>query len=123
MSEAAARSERLLACGYAGKAASGRSAFKAAFESSEGRTALRNKVVETERAIAYVRDNYRNHSHEHLPDGWEDPFSSARYLARDPDENAPVALPRTWLLRVGWRAQSMARPEQETAAAQRAAPR
>src|SRR5438067_6485069 len=63
---------------------------------------------ETARAIAYVRDNYRNHSHEHLPDGWEDPFSSARYLARDPDENAPVALPRTWLLRVGWRAESMA---------------
>ena len=51
---------------------------------------------EAARAVRYVLRNYRHHAREALPARWEDPFSSAR-------EDAPVAAPRTWLLRVGWR--------------------
>ena len=58
---------------------------------------------ETARAVAYVLGNYGHHSREHLPDDWKDPCSSARYLDVVPEDDAPVAEPRTWLLRVGWR--------------------
>ena len=54
---------------------------------------------ETARAVAYVRDNYRHHTLEQLAKDWTDPFSSARFLAAKPGDDAPVAEPRTWLLR------------------------
>jgi putative transposase len=57
---------------------------------------------ETARAVQYVLGNYRHHTHEHLPPRWDDPLSSARYLRDLPGEDAAVAPPRTWLLRVGW---------------------
>jgi hypothetical protein len=57
-------------------------------------------------AVRYVLGNYRHHTREHLPPRWEDPFSSARFLLGTFDEAAPVAEPKTWLLRVGWRAAS-----------------
>jgi REP element-mobilizing transposase RayT len=50
---------------------------------------------EVRNAVRYVLQNYRHHAREQLPARWIDPLSSAE---------APVALPRTWLLRVGWRA-------------------
>ena len=59
---------------------------------------------ETANALRYVLDNFRRHAR-----GWgdrlrafADPFSSIRFLGFA-DANAPVAQPRTWLLRVGWR--------------------
>ena len=58
---------------------------------------------ETVRAVRYVLGNYRHHTREHLPPRWEDPHSSARFLRGALPEDAPVAPPRTWLLRVGWR--------------------
>lgn len=61
---------------------------------------------ETARAIAYVRDNYRHHTREYLAKDWTDPFSSVRYLSAAPGDEAPVAAPRTWLLRVGWKQDS-----------------
>ena len=53
-------------------------------------------------AVRYVLRNYRHHARESLPARWEDALSSARYLRSLP-EDAPVAAPRTWLLRVGWK--------------------
>jgi REP element-mobilizing transposase RayT len=61
---------------------------------------------EVANAVRYVLGNYRHHTREHLPPRWEDPFSSARFLLGTFDEAAPVAEPKTWLLRVGWRAAS-----------------
>ena len=58
---------------------------------------------EAARAVAYVRDNHRHHTHEHLPERWTDPLSSARSLATAPGEDAAVVSARTWLLRFGWR--------------------
>ena len=58
---------------------------------------------EAARAVAYVRDNYRHHTREHLLKTWTDPLSSSRYLVAKPGNDDPVVEPRTWLLRVGWR--------------------
>ena len=49
---------------------------------------------ETANAVRYVLANYRHHARESVPRGFRDPLSSAV---------APLAEPRTWLLRVGWR--------------------
>ena len=54
-------------------------------------------------AVRYVLGNYRHHAKEHIPAGWRDSLSSAAFLQNAPDEDAPVTLPRTWLLRVGWK--------------------
>jgi putative transposase len=51
---------------------------------------------EVANAVRYVRTNYRHHARESVPARWDDPFSSAR-------KGAPVAEPRFWLLRVGWK--------------------
>jgi hypothetical protein len=61
---------------------------------------------EVAHAVCYVVRNYHHHAREHLPARWDDPWSSARFLREAPGEDAPVAPPRTWLLRVGWRAES-----------------
>jgi len=53
---------------------------------------------EVAHAVKYVLDNYRHHTREYVPPRWRDPLSSAA-----PKEDAPVAAPRTWLLRVGWK--------------------
>jgi REP element-mobilizing transposase RayT len=58
---------------------------------------------EAARALQYVVRNYRHHTLEHLPPRWHDPLSSARFVDRAPGADAPVAAPKTWLLRVGWR--------------------
>ena len=61
------------------------------------------KVART--ALVYVLFNNKHHGQP----GWElDPFSSARWFdgiaERPPDETpCPVAEPRTWLLKTGWR--------------------
>jgi REP element-mobilizing transposase RayT len=56
-------------------------------------------VLQTRREIAnairYVVGNYRHHAREYLPPHYRDP------LASRPD--APLARPRLWLLRDGWR--------------------
>jgi len=58
---------------------------------------------ETANAVRYVVGNYRQHMREHTPPRWEDPLSSARFVRQPPDDDAPVARPRTWLLSRGWR--------------------
>ena len=58
---------------------------------------------EVANAIRYVLNNYRHHTRERIPSGWRDPLSSAAFVARPPDGSAPVAPPRTWLLRIGWK--------------------
>ena len=60
---------------------------------------------EAARALRYVLMNFAHHAMawgEQVSATFIDPFSSIRYLAVDPGEAAPVAEPRTWLLRVGW---------------------
>ena len=52
-------------------------------------------------AVRYVLGNYRHHARETLPSGWRDPLSSSALLHTL--EAGPVAPPRTWLLRVGWK--------------------
>jgi REP element-mobilizing transposase RayT len=61
---------------------------------------------EVANAIRYVLGNYRHHTREYLPARWSDPGSSARFLGIAPAEDAPVAEPKTWLLRVGWKGRS-----------------
>jgi REP element-mobilizing transposase RayT len=51
-------------------------------------------------AVRYVVGNYRHHAREALPPSWKDPLSSALEVA---GEDTPAALPRTWLLRIGWK--------------------
>ena len=58
---------------------------------------------EVANAVRYVLGNYHHHAREYLPPRWIDPLSSARFLRTVPDHDAPVTLPRTWLLRIGWR--------------------
>jgi putative transposase len=58
---------------------------------------------EVANAVKYVIGNYRHHAREYLSAHWEDALSSARFLRTEPGRDAPVAEPRTWLLRVGWR--------------------
>ena len=60
---------------------------------------------EAARALRYVLLNFAHHARawgEQVSATFIDPFSSARYLAACPGNAAPVASPRTWLLRVGW---------------------
>ena len=60
---------------------------------------------EAARALRYVLLNFAHHAQawgETVAPTFLDPFSSIRYLAADPEEDAPVASPRTWLLRAGW---------------------
>ena len=57
---------------------------------------------EVANAVRYVLRNFRHHTRERLPPRWQDPLSSARFVRARPDDDAPVAPPRTWLLRVGW---------------------
>jgi putative transposase len=52
---------------------------------------------EVANAIRYVTGNYRNHSREYLPRGFQDP------LATNPLR--PLARPKLWLLRIGWQAE------------------
>jgi putative transposase len=78
--------------------------------------------LEVKRALAYVLCNVRKHAAQRgvpLPAGWMDARSSAAWFDGWAEPNAaerslglsrawlrderPVALPRTWLLRVGWR--------------------
>lgn len=71
---------------------------------------------EVKNCLSYVLNNARRHGKQRrqvkrvYPLAWADPCSSARWFdgfrgvrpERTPDQ-APVAAPRTWLLRVGWR--------------------
>jgi REP element-mobilizing transposase RayT len=57
---------------------------------------------EVAHAVRYVTRNYHHHDRENLPREFVDPWSSARWLVAALPEDAPVAPPRTWLLRVGW---------------------
>jgi REP element-mobilizing transposase RayT len=52
---------------------------------------------EVANAVRYVLANYRHHTREHLPPRWDDP--------RATHADSPLAAPRTWLLRVCWRAE------------------
>jgi len=80
-------------------------------------TAVRN-------ALRYVLANASNHAHEvhdkhRLAHGYLDPFSSARHFdgwnaasrrfIPEPDDDAPVAPARTWLLMAGWRTRGLLR--------------
>jgi REP element-mobilizing transposase RayT len=80
--------------------------------------------LEVKRALAYVLGNVRKHAAQNglpVPAGWMDARSSAawfdgwsehdaaerslglRSVRAGPADPRPVALPHTWLLRVGWR--------------------
>ena len=64
---------------------------------------------ETARALRYVLMNFAHHAQawgQRVAATLIDPFSSVRYLATSPGPAAPVAGPRTWLLRVGWQSGS-----------------
>jgi REP element-mobilizing transposase RayT len=50
---------------------------------------------EVANAVRYVLGNDRHHTREYLQPRWHDPHAARA--------NAPLAAPRTWLLRVGWR--------------------
>ncbi len=50
---------------------------------------------EVRNAIRYVLGNYRHHTREYLPRGWQDPLATRT--------DAPLTAPSVWLLRVGWR--------------------
>jgi REP element-mobilizing transposase RayT len=82
--------------------------------------------TEVRNALCYVLNNERHHAHERgetLPPTWFDPFSSAPWfdgwsmpLVIDEHWRAaviaiprPVELPRTWLLRRGWRKRGLVR--------------
>jgi REP element-mobilizing transposase RayT len=64
---------------------------------------------EVANALRYVFGNFAHHAK-----GWGlepsrafcDPFSSVEWFAAAPPDEAPVAAPATWLLRVGWRGAS-----------------
>ena len=58
--------------------------------------ALRSRR-EVANAVKYVLTNYRHHARERPPPRWDDPCSTRAA--------APLTPPRTWLLRVGWRAE------------------
>jgi REP element-mobilizing transposase RayT len=61
---------------------------------------------EVRTALVYVLNNFRKHVRTAMG---LDPYSSARWFGgwrqamTPPSEPAPIAQPRTWLLRVGWR--------------------
>ena len=60
---------------------------------------------EATNALRYVLGNFAHHAREwgDRPARFADAFSSVRFLGLA-GADAPVAAPRTWLLRVGWRA-------------------
>jgi len=69
--------------------------------------------TETRHSLRYVINNTRKHRsqrHEVVNRDWADPLSSERWfddwrqgwVPPPPDEQPPVASPRTWLLSVGW---------------------
>lgn len=81
-----------------------------------------DRVLSTPRqirvALAYVLCNARKHRRAPRDPGWLDPYSSARAfdgwrgVARDAlTDLAPVALPRTWLLAIGWRRGGLIDPD------------
>jgi hypothetical protein len=60
---------------------------------------------EVAHAIRYVLGNHAHHARQRGEDvrkPFADPFSSVAYLGAELLEEAPVATPATWLLRVGW---------------------
>ena len=59
---------------------------------------------EAANALRYVLGNFARHARQwgERATQYADPCSSVRFLG-DAPEDAPVAPPRTWLLRVGWR--------------------
>jgi REP element-mobilizing transposase RayT len=60
---------------------------------------------EVAHAIRYVLGNYAHHAEargERVSFPFADRFSSATFLAAEVPDEAPVATPATWLLRVGW---------------------
>ena len=79
--------------------------------------------TEVRHALGYVLNNWRRHGEHRDLQAWKlDPYSSAdlfdgysgwygerhaaglrRPLWLDPDEPIPIAAPRSWLLRAGWR--------------------
>ena len=67
---------------------------------------------ETRAALLYVLQNFAKHGEG----GWYDPLSSARWFdgwtVPPPrgDEAAIVAVPRTWLVTLGWRRHGRLRP-------------
>jgi hypothetical protein len=50
---------------------------------------------EVANAVRYTTGNYRHHTREYLPRDYRDPYATR------PEQ--PLAEPRLWLLRVGWR--------------------
>src|SRR5687767_7103945 len=78
---------------------------------------------ETRHCIAYVLQNFRKHSMqrgERCPRGWIDECSSAPWFehwARPPatplsDQDAPVAKPKSWMLREGWQLYGLIDPDE-----------
>jgi REP element-mobilizing transposase RayT len=61
---------------------------------------------EAAHALRYVFGNFARHARswgEEIRASYCDPFSSVAWFAAELPEGAPVAAPRTWLLRVGWK--------------------
>lgn len=60
---------------------------------------------EVANAVRYVLGNYRHHARENLPRGFVDPLF---YVPGGRPGHAQL-LPRTWLLRVGWKPEPASR--------------
>jgi REP element-mobilizing transposase RayT len=61
---------------------------------------------EVAHALRYVFGNFAHHARTwgaQIRASFCDPFSSVAWFAAEVPEDAPVAAPGTWLLRVGWR--------------------
>jgi REP element-mobilizing transposase RayT len=61
---------------------------------------------EVAHALRYVFGNFAHHAQRwgrEIAAAFCDPFSSVSWFAAAIPEDAPVAAPRTWLLRIGWR--------------------
>jgi REP element-mobilizing transposase RayT len=61
---------------------------------------------EAAHALRYVFGNFAHHAQRwgvEIRAAFCDPFSSVAWFAAEVPEEAPVAAPATWLLRVGWR--------------------
>jgi hypothetical protein len=82
--------------------------------------------LEVRRALVYVLHNHRHHHSGSGRPSRFDPFSSATYFCgfmiavppRPRDEciappETPVAVPRTWLMRQGWRLHGLISPAEE----------
>jgi len=75
---------------------------------------VKRTPTEVRNAVLYVVNNFRKHLAESglaMANDWIDPFSSGRWFdgwraataLAEPAESRPVAEPRTWLRREGWR--------------------